>query len=203
MQPLHLRLAERRIAVIGANGSGKSTLLRVIAGLSEPTHGQVLFDPRSPKIGFIFANPQAQMIMPVVGEDIEFSLKQRGIPAGQRRKLAHTILEEVGLADRIDSSVYELSSGEQQKVALAGVLAAEPQLVLADEPTTLLDLASATEFQAKLLDLGVPLIWATHDLDFAAQADRVLVFDAGELVADAEPAPAVRYYRRLVGSAKY
>ncbi|GAA1822528.1 ABC transporter ATP-binding protein [Nesterenkonia flava] len=185
------------MAVVGANGSGKSTLLRLIAGLAEPTSGTVSFSPEAPTSGFIFANPTAQLIMPVVGEDIDFSLRTTTSGRRERRARVMQILESLELADRVDSSVYELSSGERQKVALAGVLAAEPELVLADEPTTLLDLRNAAEFQRRLLQLEVPLVYATHDLEFAAAAQRVLVFDHGRLVEDDEPAAAIARYRRL------
>lgn len=198
LQPTTLVISEPHVAVIGANGSGKSTLLRLIAGLVAPTHGTVSFDsPAPPRSGFIFANPQAQLVMPVVGEDIGFSLRHRIKDKTERRRRAAEILQQLELADRIDSSVYELSSGEAQKVALAGVLATEPELVLADEPTTLLDLRNAAEFQRRLLALPVPLIYATHDLEFAARADRVLVFDEGRIVHQGEPAEAISAYRRL------
>src|SRR5699024_9730631 len=146
---------------------------------------------------FVFANPQAQMVMPVVAEDIEFSLKQAGVPRAARGDRARQILEEMNLLQRAEPSVYELSSGERQKVALAGVLAVSPDLVVADEPTPLLDLAKAQEFQSRLLGLEVPLVVATHDLSLAAQAERVLVFDQGRLVADGEPAAALTFYRKL------
>ncbi|WP_044494677.1 energy-coupling factor ABC transporter ATP-binding protein [Nesterenkonia massiliensis] len=197
LHPVSLTITEPVVAIIGANGSGKSTLLRLMAGLVQPTSGSVTFSPQAPRTGFVFANPQAQTVMPVVGEDIAFSLKQAGVPRAQRTQQAAEILAGVQLEHRLDSSVYELSSGERQKVALAGVLAANPQLVLADEPTTLLDLRSAADFQARLLGLGVPLVVATHDLDFAVQAQRVLVFDHGQLVADDEPPAAIAHYRRL------
>lgn len=197
LHPVTLQLSERSVAVVGANGSGKSTLLRLIAGLVEPTAGTVSFSPAAPRAGFVFANPQAQIVMPVVIEDIEFSLKQAGVAKARRRPAALRVLAEAGLADRAESSVYELSSGERQKLALAGVLAAQPELVLADEPTTLLDLRAAEEFQQRLLQLPVPLITATHDLSLAAQAERVLVFDSGALVADDEPAAAIAAYKRL------
>lgn len=197
LHPISVELAERSVAVVGANGSGKSTLLRLIAGLVEPTGGTVSFRPAAPRAGFIFANPQAQIVMPVVIEDIEFSLKQAGVSRPDRRAAALEVLAEVGLVDRAESSVYELSSGERQKLALASVLAAQPELVLADEPTTLLDLRAAADLQQRLLQLPVPMITATHDLDLAAQAERVLVFDSGELVVDDDPAPAIAAYKRL------
>ncbi|MGO1522254.1 MAG: energy-coupling factor ABC transporter ATP-binding protein [Nesterenkonia sp.] len=194
---MSLEITQGTVAVVGANGSGKSSLLRLIAGLVEPSSGSITFAPGPPRTGFVFASPQAQIVMPVVAEDIEFSLKQAGLPRRQRRAAARQILEDMGLGERADSSVYELSSGERQKVALAGVLAVRPQLVLADEPTTLLDLANAQEFQHRLLSMEVPVVVATHDLELAAQAERVLVFDGGRLVADDEPAPALTFYRRL------
>lgn len=207
LEPVSLRLDDPVIAVVGANGSGKSTLLRLVAGLVEPTGGAVRFErdgapAERPRCGFIFANPQAQIIMPVVGEDIEFSLRSTVKDRSTRRQKVREILESLDLAHREDSSIYELSSGERQKVALAGVLATEPELVVADEPTTLLDLRNAAEFQRRLLALpqaepAVPLLLATHDLDFAARADRVLVFEEGRLVFDGAPPEAIERYRSL------
>lgn len=200
LHPLTLTLSQRRIAVIGANGSGKSTLLRLIAGLVAPTEGSLQLSPAGVRTGFIFANPQAQLIMPVVGEDIAFSLRRSIGSAARRRERSREILDTMGLGDREDSSIYDLSSGERQKVALAGVLAAEPELVLADEPTTLLDLRSTVEFTELLMGLEAPMIVATHDLGLAAQADRVLVFEGGRLVADDAPAAAIARYREIAGA---
>ncbi|GAA3053520.1 MULTISPECIES: energy-coupling factor ABC transporter ATP-binding protein [Actinomycetes] len=197
LHELSLTLDEPVVAVVGANGSGKSTLLRLVAGLVAPTAGEIRFSPAVPRSGFIFANPQAQIIMPVVGEDIEFSLRETVKSRAERTRRMREILTQLELGHRAESSVYELSSGERQKVALAGVLATEPELVIADEPTTLLDLRNAAEFRRRLLELQVPLLLATHDLEFAAQADRVLVFDQGRLVDDDEPAAAIARYRRL------
>lgn len=197
LQPLTLQLSESTIAVVGANGSGKSTVLRLIAGLRQPSSGAITFTPDTPRMGFIFANPQAQLVMPVVSEDIEFSLQQIGVPKSQRQSQALEILAEAGLAHRASSSVYDLSSGERQRLALAGVLAVRPSLVLADEPTTLLDLRGAAAFRQRLLELPASLIVATHDLDFAAQADRVLVFDQGQLVADGQAEACIAAYKRL------
>ncbi|MBO0596056.1 ABC transporter ATP-binding protein [Nesterenkonia sp. E16_7] len=201
LHPLTLTLEQHRIAVIGANGSGKSTLLRLIAGLVAPTEGSLQLRPAGVRPGFIFANPQAQLIMPVVGEDIAFSLRRSIGSAAGRRERSREILDTMGLGDREDSSIYELSSGERQKVALAGVLAAEPGLVLADEPTTLLDLRSTVEFTELLMGLQAPMIVATHDLALAARAERVLVFEQGRLIADDAPGPAIACYREIAGAA--
>lgn len=197
LHTLSTTLTEQRIAVIGANGSGKSTLLRLIAGLTLPTVGSVEFSVPEIRTGFIFANPQAQLVMPVVIEDVEFSLRSRIRHRSERRAAAEKALAEIGLAHRAESSVYDLSSGEQQKVALAGVLATGPDLVLADEPTTLLDLRASADFQHRLMHLDAPLIVATHDLEFAAQADRALVFDSGCVVFDGPAPDAVAAYRSL------
>ncbi|MGJ9405080.1 energy-coupling factor ABC transporter ATP-binding protein [Nesterenkonia aurantiaca] len=201
LHPLTLTLDQHRIAVIGANGSGKSTLLRLIAGLVARSEGSLQLSPTGVRAGFIFANPQAQLIMPVVGEDIAFSLRRSIGSAAGRRERSREILDTMGLGDREDSSIYELSSGERQKVALAGVLAAEPGLVLADEPTTLLDLRSTVEFTELLMGLQAPMIVATHDLQLAARAERVLVFEQGRLIADDAPGPAIACYREIAGAA--
>ncbi|HSK31982.1 MAG TPA: ATP-binding cassette domain-containing protein, partial [Propionicimonas sp.] len=108
------------------------------------------------------------------------------------------LLAEWGLAELADQSVYDLSGGERQLVALTSVLAAAPSIVVADEPTTLLDLRNRDRVRAAIAGLAQQVILATHDLDLAAEADRVLVIEGGRVVADGEPAEAIGAYLRLV-----
>ncbi|HEY9058141.1 MAG TPA: ABC transporter ATP-binding protein, partial [Aurantimonas sp.] len=144
---LDLRLTERRIAIIGANGSGKSTFARLLNGLILPTAGQVAVDGLDTRtkgrevrrqVGFVFQNPDNQIVYPTVGEDLAFGLRGRSVAADIPGKVDHT-LDRFGLNGFGDRLVHELSGGERQMVALAGVMILEPAWLVLDEPTTLLD----------------------------------------------------------------
>lgn len=207
LQPTTLELAERRIAVIGANGSGKSTLLRLLNGLTLPSVGAVLVDGMDTArqgrdvrraVGFVFTDPLAQLILATPADDVELSLRPLIRDRAERRAAALRLLAERGLAHVAEQSVYDLSGGERQLVALTSVLASEPRVVVADEPTTLLDLRNRDLVRAALAGLEQQVVLATHDLELAAEADRVLVVDDGRIVADGQPAEAVASYLRLV-----
>ncbi|HQY99560.1 MAG TPA: ABC transporter ATP-binding protein [Propionicimonas sp.] len=207
LHPTSLDLAEARIAVIGANGSGKSTLLRLLNGLVLPSTGTVSVrgldtgkQGREVRrlVGFVFTDPLAQLVLATPADDVELSLRPFFRDRGERRRQAHALLAERGLAEVAEQSVYDLSGGERQLVALTSVLAARPQIVVADEPTTLLDLRNRDLVQAALWGLEQQVIVATHDLDLAAEADRVLVVDAARVVADGTPAAAIDAYLKLV-----
>ncbi|HHV22446.1 MAG TPA: ABC transporter ATP-binding protein [Propionibacterium sp.] len=208
---IDLSLTERRIAVIGANGSGKSTLLRLLNGLIEPTQGTVAVDGLDTvrdgkqvrqRVGFIFTDPLSQLVMSTPIEDIELSLRRR-MAAGRggrraREAAAYALLEARGLAHLARQSIYDLSGGERQLVALATVLAVEPAVLVADEPTTLLDLRNREMLRHVFADLDQQLVVSSHDLDFIADFDRALVLDAGRIVFDGAPDPAVAHYRGLM-----
>lgn len=197
-------LAERRIAVIGANGSGKSTLLRLVNGLATATRGTVLVNGLDParqgravraQVGFVFADPLAQLVMATPIDDVALGLRA-SIPRRQDRMRAATeLLEQRGLAQVADHSVYDLSGGERQLVALTSVLAVGPTIVVADEPTTLLDLRNRNRLLAEFEELPQQLIFSTHDLDFAATADRALVIDDGRVFYDGPAMDAVAEYK--------
>lgn len=206
LEPATTGLAEHRIAVIGANGSGKSTFLRLVNGLTRPTSGHVAVDGKDTvrevravrrRVGFLFSDPLSQLVMPLVREDVELSLKASIKDRARRREAALGHLAAMGLSHLSERSIHDLSGGERQLVALASVLATGQGIVVADEPTTLLDLRNNILLQDTLHGLDQQVIYATHDLDFAARADRVLVIDAGRIVYDGEPREAVRHYRRL------
>jgi len=207
LQPTTVELGERRVAVIGANGSGKSTLLRLLNGLVLPSSGDVLVDGLDTrrqgrevrrKVGFVFTDPMAQLVLATPADDIELSLRPRIRDREARRAEALRLLEERGLAGVADQSVYDLSGGERQLVALTSVLAAGPGIIVADEPTTLLDLRNRDRVRAAIAALDQQVILATHDLDLAAEADRVLVIENGQVVADGQPTEAISAYLRLV-----
>ena len=202
-------VTERRLGVIGANGSGKSTLARVIGGLTAATSGRALVagtdpgrDGRAARelIGFTFADPDAQIVMPTVREDVEFSLRRSGLDRAERAARAQAALERFGLAELADAPAHRLSSGEKQLLALASTLVREPALVICDEPTTLLDLRNAREMAAVLHGLTEDdtvrtVVLVSHDLDLVARCERVIRLDDGILTDDGPPAGVVERYR--------
>lgn len=207
VQPTTLSLTEQRIGIIGANGSGKSTLARLVNGLVRPTAGRVLVEGLDVArqgaavrrlVGFCFTDPAAQLVMPTCVEDIELSLRRSTKDATTRRARALEVLVEHGLADHAHDSVHSLSGGQRQLLALAGVLATRPAIVVADEPTTLLDRSNTRRVLDTLFGLSQQLVLVTHDLEAAALCDRVLVMDEGRVVADGTGDEAVSHYVGLV-----
>jgi biotin transport system ATP-binding protein len=203
LNDLNLSLAERRIGVIGPNGSGKSSLIRLINGLLMPLSGQVLVDGLDTRdhamvirrqVGFVFQNPDNQIIFPVVHEDIEFGLEQRLADKTQRVLRARATLEQLQISHLFDRVTHSLSGGERQLVALAAVLATEPAMLVFDEPTTQLDLRMRNQFERILCDLPQSAIVVSHDLALMQTMDRVLVLSDGRVVFDGEPASAILWY---------
>lgn len=201
-----LQLTEQRIALIGANGSGKSTLARLLNGLVSPNTGRVTVDGLDVvrdgaavrrKVGFVFTDPSAQLVMPTAAEDIALSLRRSIRDKAERRRVAEQILADHGLAGLGDRSVHTLSGGQRQLLALAGVLATAPDVLVADEPTTLLDLGNSRRIGDRLLSLPQQLVLVTHDLDLAARCERALVIDEGRVVHDGSGAAAVAHYRAI------
>lgn len=177
-QVLHgvsLRLSERRVGVIGPNGAGKSTLARLVNGLALPSSGRVLVDGLDTRnqvkdvrrrVGFVFQNPENQIVFPIVREDLAFGLKKQG-----------------------------LAPAERQLVAMASVLVMAPQLVVFDEPTTQLDLRNRNRVAEAIAALPQQAIVVSHDLDLLAGYDRVLAVVDGRIAADGEPAAVLGWYR--------
>jgi len=197
-------LTERRIALVGPNGSGKSTLARLVNGLVEPSAGRVLVDGLDVvddgpavrrRVGFVFTDPSAQLVMPTALEDVALSLRRTHRDKTARRAAAQLVLERFGLGDLGDRSVHALSGGQRQLLALAGVLATDPDVLVADEPTTLLDLRNARLVGDLLLGLQQQLVLVTHDLELAARCERALMVDGGRVVADGPAADVVAHYR--------
>ena len=199
-----LRLEEARVGVIGANGSGKSTLLRLVNGLIQPTTGTVTVDGDDTvravrkvrrNVGFVFTDPLSQLVMPTGREDVELSLRRSVKNGPERRRQAGQALERLGLLHLADQSIYELSGGERQLMALAAVLAVNPAVLVLDEPSTLLDLRNRELLRRTLANLDQQIIMSTHDLDLALEMDRVLVIEAGRVAFDGAPGEAVAAYR--------
>lgn len=207
LQPLTVSLAEQRIGIIGSNGSGKSTTVRMINGLIEPTSGEVLYDGLSPqsngkeirkRVGFVFSDAESQIVMPRVADDVAFSLRRFKLPRDEVRRRVTEVLDRFGLTDRAEHSPHTLSGGEKQMLALASVLVIQPDTIIADEPTTLLDLRNRRRIVRELMALQQQLIVVTHDLEMLREFERVLVIDDGALVFDGDPSDAIESYTDLM-----
>lgn len=207
LREVSLRLEERRIAVVGANGSGKSTLARLLNGLVLPTSGRVGVDGLDTardgakvrrKVGFVFTDPDAQIVMPTVAEDVAFSLRRHRLDRSERDRRVAETLTAFGLDGHADHPAHQLSGGQKQLLALASVLVTEPEIVVADEPTTLLDLRNTRQIAERIERLTQQVVMVTHDLPLVAGFDRVLVVHDGRVVADDEPGPALEHYLRLM-----
>ena len=207
LAPLTVSLSEQRIGIIGSNGSGKSTTVRLINGLIEPTSGQVLYDGLTPdkhgrdirkRVGFVFSDAESQIVMPRVSDDVAFSLRRFKLPREEVKRRVAEALERFELTDRAENSPHTLSGGEKQMLALASVLVIEPDTIIADEPTTLLDLRNRRRIVRELMSLEQQLIVVTHDLEMLRGFDRVLVIDDGALVYDGAPDAAIAFYTDLM-----
>jgi putative ABC transport system ATP-binding protein len=189
------------VAILGASGSGKSTLLGLIAGLDNPSAGQIFLDGeeitnlsedrlavlRGRKVGFVF---QSYQLIPTLTaeENVLLPLELTGANGSDGRGRARELLGSVGLAERMDHYPVQLSGGEQQRVALARAFAAHPPILLADEPTGNLDSANGRHVLELLLAMnaqqGTTLVLVTHDQQLAARADRRILLKDGRMVAD-------------------
>ncbi|MCQ9342434.1 energy-coupling factor ABC transporter ATP-binding protein [Corynebacterium kozikiae] len=196
-------ITEQRVAVIGANGGGKSTLVRLINGLSEATSGEVLVDGRNvareakavrKKVGFVFSDAENQIVMPTVREDIAFSLRRFKLSKEEKQHKVEQTMERFGLSKLADNSPHTLSGGQKQLLALASVLVIDPDVVIADEPTTLLDFRNRELIREVFASLSQQLIVVTHDLDFITDFDRALCVDNHRIAADGAPTDVIRYY---------
>ncbi|MFB9376580.1 energy-coupling factor ABC transporter ATP-binding protein [Kineococcus gynurae] len=210
LREVDLTLAEARIGIVGGNGSGKSSLARLLNGLLLPTRGRVEVDGLDTRrdgaevrrrVGFVFSDPDAQIVMPTVAEDIAFSLRRRRLGRDETDRRVAAVLTRFDLAGHGDHPAHLLSGGQKQLLALAAVLVTEPQVLVLDEPTTLLDLRNTRRIAELVRDLPQQVVHVTHHLDQLRDYDRVLVVQDGRVVADDEPGPACAWYRRSAGEA--
>ena len=186
------------LALVGANGAGKSTLLQHLNGLLLPEHGSVVVEgrPVTPatlrevrrRVGFVFQDPDDQLFMPTVADDVAFGPLNLGLDAEAVRARVQAALEAVGAGALAARATYRLSGGEKRAVALAGVIAMEPSILVLDEPTAALDPAGRWRLLELLRALPHTRIVATHDLDLVVElCPRVVVLHEGAVAADGAP----------------
>ena len=190
---LTLDLVERRIGIIGDNGAGKSSLLRLIAGLDQPVSGQLHVHGHSTpvhhsavacRIGFLFQNPDDQIICPTVEEELAFTLVAQGVSKAQARAQARNFLSDWGLSHWGPRAVSQLSQGQRQKVCLLALQIGKPLTLLLDEPFASLDLPSQLRLGRQLLSANQQLIFSTHVLEQVYDFERVIWLERGKVRAD-------------------
>ncbi|MBQ9906281.1 MAG: energy-coupling factor transporter ATPase [Oscillospiraceae bacterium] len=190
------------VAVLGHNGSGKSTLAKLFNAVLLPTEGTVTVAGMDTKdeeklleirqhVGMVFQNPDNQIVATIVEEDVAFGLENLGVPSDEMRVRVDQALQAVGMYEYRSHAPHQLSGGQKQRVAIAGIIAMRPDCIVLDEPTAMLDPQGRKEVMrtVKLLnrDYGITVILITHEMDEAAQCDRVIVVDHGEVRMDAPP----------------
>lgn len=182
--------------LLGTNGSGKSTLLRILAGLLVPQSGQVEVIP---PVGFVFQNPDHQLVMPTVGADIAFGLVEENLSFPQVRQRVEESLTAVNLLHLQRRPVYALSGGQKQRIAIAGAIARHCEVLLLDEPTALLDPDSQIDLVSQVQRLvkarGMTALWVTHRLDELDYCDGAVLLEHGQVVDRGNP---TRLKQRLI-----
>jgi energy-coupling factor transporter ATPase len=186
------------VGVVGPNGGGKSTLVRLLNGLLRADSGSVRvggLDPATEpylvrrSVGMLFQNPENGLVAPFVEDDVAFGLENLGVQREEMKERVREAIRAVGLAGYERREPHTLSGGEKQRVALAGLLALDPEILLLDEPTSMLDAAGRKEVLERLEELrgARTVLHVTHHLEELLDADRILVLNSGSLVADVRP----------------
>ena len=190
------------VAVLGHNGSGKSTLAKLMNALFLPTEGRVLvcgMDTLTEEkvwnirrhAGMVFQNPDNQIVANVVREDVAFGLENLGVPQDEMVRRVEAALSAVRMSEFAETAPHMLSGGRKQRVAIAGVLAMEPELIIMDEATAMLDPSGRAEVLATVRKLnrekGMTVVWITHFMEEAAIADRLIVMNDGSVALEGTP----------------
>lgn len=201
------------VAVLGHNGSGKSTFAKHLNAILLPSKGKVYsygYDTSDPdnlinirkNVGMVFQNPDNQLVATVVEEDIAFAPENLGLPSDEIRKRVDQCLKAVGMEKFATHAPHMLSGGQKQRIAIAGVLAMEPNVLVMDEPTAMLDPVGRKEVMRTIKKLnkedGITVILITHHMDEAAQADRVVVIDGGQVTLDGTPREVFTHRKELL-----
>ncbi|HEY9628687.1 MAG TPA: energy-coupling factor ABC transporter ATP-binding protein [Coleofasciculaceae cyanobacterium] len=184
--------------LLGTNGSGKSTLLRLLIGLLKPQSGDI--EVRSP-VGFVFQNPDHQLVMPTVGADVAFGLVEEKLSCAEIHRRVEEALTAVSLQNLQRRPIYALSGGQKQRIAIAGAIARHCEVLLLDEPTALLDSESQLDLVAQVQQLvknrGMTALWVTHRLDELDYCDGAFLLEQGRVIDRGDPA---RLKQRLMQS---
>ncbi|WP_370749507.1 energy-coupling factor transporter ATPase [Eubacterium sp.] len=203
------------VAIIGHTGSGKSTLIQHFNGLEKPTEGKVLYDGKDIfdkdfdlrklrcKVGLVFQYPEHQLFEATVLKDVCFGPKNEGLSNEDARIRAKEALKLVGIGEEMyEKSPFEMSGGQKRRVAIAGTLAMNPEILVLDEPTAGLDPEGRDKILQCISDLrenrGIGVVLVSHSMeDVANYADRIIVMNDGEVMYDDVPHKVFAHYRKL------
>ncbi|MCL2295058.1 MAG: energy-coupling factor ABC transporter ATP-binding protein [Spirochaetes bacterium] len=205
IEDISLQIKEGEFVIIaGANGSGKTVFIRHLNGLLRPTKGKVFINGESitknitaarKKIGLIFQDSDAQIVGQTVAEDVAFGPENLNLPNAEVSQIVKESLETVGLFDAFTQNPHSLSGGQKRKLAIAGVLAMKPEIIMFDEPFTALDYSGIKQVLTQLVELhraGHTIILVTHELEkVLAHADRLVIIHNGKLAEDGKPGDVI------------
>ncbi len=207
LNDINLILKEKKIGIIGDNGSGKSTFAKLLNGLIIPTKGNVEVDGLDTakngkevrrKVGFVFQNPDNQIVFPTVVEDLAFGLKNIGLDKKEIERRIDKVLSFYNLEHLKYHRTHELSGGEKQLLAIAGVLIMEPKYIVFDEPTASLDLRNKQKIFDIINNLDQNCIVISHDLDLLSEFDEVIVFQKGRIIKNDKSSFSIDFYKNLI-----
>lgn len=200
------------VAILGHNGSGKSTLAKLTNAILLPTSGKVLVDGMDTSdedlkikirqtVGMVFQNPDNQIVATIVEEDVAFGPENLGVEPKEIRRRVDESLKAVGMYEFRKREPHRLSGGQKQRVAIAGIIAMLPRCIVLDEPTAMLDPRGRQEVMSTMLklnrEMGMTVVFITHFMDEAVQADRVVVMDDAKIIMDGKPKEVFKQVERL------
>ena len=204
------------VAILGHNGSGKSTFAKLLNMILVPTSGEIYIDGKNisddsmsdddvlelrKSIGMVFQNPDNQLVATIVEDDVAFGPENLGIPSAQIRECVDNVLRDVGMLEYAKHEPHRLSGGQKQRVAIAGIMAMMPKCIIFDESTAMLDPMGRKEVMNSIVRLnkekGITVVMITHYMEEAAMADRIIVLDDGQMIADGTPAEVFEKERLL------
>ena len=210
---LNLQIHEGEfVAILGHNGSGKSTLAKLTNAILLPTSGKVLVDGMDTSdedlkikirqtVGMVFQNPGNQIVATIVEEDVAFGPENLGVEPKEIRRRVDESLKAVGMYEFRKREPHRLSGGQKQRVAIAGIIAMLPRCIVLDEPTAMLDPRGRQEVMSTMLklnrEMGMTVVFITHFMDEAVQADRVVVMDDAKIMMDGKPKEVFKQVERL------
>jgi len=194
---------QRRVVITGDSGSGKTSLVKLISGLLKPDKGQIIFEmngaaQRNIHFGYLFQNPDDQLIHFNIERELAFNLENRGLNFGEMQVKVTEALEEIDLIDRKSDLPNRLSGGEKQRLALAGMMITQPDILIMDEPCSFLDIFAQIRLYKKIEMLGkqgVSVIWISQEVHEIRMADYVIALDQGQVIYKGNSSEYLKIFR--------
>jgi energy-coupling factor transporter ATP-binding protein EcfA2 len=194
---------QHQVVITGDSGSGKTSLVKLISGLLQPDKGQIVFEingaaQRNIHFGYLFQNPDDQLIHFNIERELAFNLENRGLNFGEMQVNVTEALEEIDLIDRKSDLPNRLSGGEKQRLALAGMMITQPDILILDEPCSFLDIFTQIRLYEKIEMLGkqgVSVIWISQEIHEIRMADYVIALDRGQVIYRGNSSEYLKIFR--------